>query len=56
MIGGDSGVVTSYDIASHELIDIWNVGETIVSLGTLSLEEGGFIVAAGTENGKVVIR
>ena len=56
MIGGDSGVVTSYDIATHELIDIWNVGETIVSLGTLSLEEGGFIVAAGTESGKVVIR
>jgi hypothetical protein len=38
MIGGDSGVVTSYDIATHELIDIWNVGETIVSLATLSLE------------------
>jgi hypothetical protein len=26
MVGGDNGIVTSYDITTHELIDIWNVG------------------------------
>jgi hypothetical protein len=56
MIGGENGIVTSYDIATHELIDIWNVGEQVASLTTLSLEEGGFVVAAGTESGKLVIR
>lgn len=56
MLGGENGIVTAYDIASHELIDIWNVGEPVTSLSTLTLEEGGFVVAAGTETGKVVIR
>ena len=26
MVGGDNGIVSSYDIATHELIDVWNVG------------------------------
>ena len=26
MIGGDNGIVCSYDISTHELIDVWNVG------------------------------
>lgn len=56
IIGGDNGIVTSYDIATHELIDIWNVGESVSSVATLSLEEGGFVMAAGTDSGKVVIR
>jgi WD40 repeat protein len=38
------------------LIDIWNVGESVSSVATLSLEEGGFVMAAGTDSGKVVIR
>lgn len=56
LIGGDNGIVSSFDISTHELIDIWNVGETVSSLGCLTLDEGGFVVAAGTETGKVVIR
>jgi hypothetical protein len=56
MIGGESGIVMSFDIATHELIDIWHVGPKIVSLGTLSLEGEGFCVAVGTEDGKVFIR
>ncbi len=56
MTGGDSGIVSSYDISIHELIDIWNVGQTVTSLACLSLDEGGFVVAAGTDQGKIVIR
>ena len=26
MVGGDNGVVSSFDISTHELIDVWNVG------------------------------
>ena len=57
MIGGDMGIVCSYDLASHDLIDVWNVGARVTSLACLSLEEGGsFIVAAGTQEGNLIIR
>ena len=26
MIGGDNGIVSSFDVATHELVDIWGVG------------------------------
>ena len=56
MIGGDNGTVSSFDIGSHELIDIWNVGQPISALACLTLEEGNFCVAAGTEQGNIIIR
>jgi len=40
IIGGDDGAVMSYDIQSHELVDVWAVGAKITALATLSLEEG----------------
>lgn len=55
-MGGDDGIVSSYDLLTHELIDIWNVGQTIISLDSTSLDEGGYALAAGTEYGSVVIR
>ena len=56
MIAGDNGIVCSYDLATHELIDVWSVGSKITALGCLSLEDGGFIVAAGTNDGNLIIR
>ena len=56
MMGGDNGVVCSFDIQTHELIDIWSVGQPITSIACLTLDEGGFVVAAGTEEGKIIIR
>jgi microtubule-associated protein-like 5 len=57
MIGGDMGVVCTYDIESHDLIDVWNVGDRVTALACLSLDEGGsFIVAAGTNQGNLIIR
>jgi WD40 repeat protein len=56
MIGGDSNVVYSYDVNTRELIDVWCVGSRITSIASISLEDGGFIVAAGTEEGKIAIR
>jgi WD40 repeat protein len=57
MIGGDMGVVCSYDLETHDLIDVWNVGARVTALACLSLEEGGsFIVAAGTNEGNLIIR
>ena len=56
LIGGDSGQVLTYDLQSRELIDIWGVGQKITALASLSLEEGGFIIAAGTVSGSVFIR
>lgn len=56
IIGGDDGIVTSYDLSTHELIDVWAVGTKISALACLSLEEGGFILAAGTSEGNTIIR
>ena len=56
MIAGDDGIVNSFDMATHELVDIWQVGAKVTSLSSLSLEEGGFIVAAGTVDGNLIIR
>lgn len=56
VIGGDDGLVTTYDISTHELIDVWAVGSKITAIATLSLEEGGFIIAAGTSVGNLIIR
>ena len=51
------GIVCSYDLATHDMIDVWNVGARVTALACLSLEEGGsFIVAAGTNEGNLIIR
>jgi predicted sugar kinase len=46
----------SFDMATHELIDVWQVGAKVTALSSLSLEEGGFVVAAGTVDGNLIIR
>ncbi len=51
------GIVCSYDLSTHDMIDVWNVGARISALACLSLEDGGsFIVAAGTNEGNLIIR
>ena len=56
LVGGDDGIVSSFDMHTHELIDIWNIGSRITCVACLSLDEGGFVVAAGTGDGRVWIR
>lgn len=56
LIGGDDGQVMTFDLHTHELIDVWVVGNKITAIATLSLEEGGFIVCAGCQNGSLVFR
>jgi hypothetical protein len=55
MIGGEDGIVTSYDIATHTLIDVWPIGAKITALACLPTDEG-FLTAAGTSAGNIVIR
>jgi hypothetical protein len=37
------------------MIDVWAVGATITAISCLSLEDGGFIIALGTSDGKIAI-
>jgi WD40 repeat protein len=37
-------------------VDVWNAAARVTALSCLSLEEGGFILAAGTADGNVYIR
>jgi len=56
LIAGDDGIVTSYDMQTHEVVDVWSVGSPVTAMATLSLEEGGFVVAVCTSTGNMVIR
>ena len=56
MIGGDAGIVCSYDLATHDLIDVWSVGSKVTALACHSLEDGGFVMAAGSSEGNLIIR
>ena len=55
MSAGDAGLVCTFDIATHTMIDLWAVGAKITAIATLTLEEG-FLTAVGTVNGHVIIR
>jgi hypothetical protein len=47
-IAGDEGLVQTFDILTHELVDVWALGAKITALATFGLEDGGSIIAAGT--------
>ena len=55
-VAGDEGSVLSFDMATHELIDVWQAGTRVTAIASLSLEEGGFVVATGTAEGRLIIR
>lgn len=48
-------MVYTYDINTHEMIDVWAIGATITALTSISLEDGGFIVAVGTNDGNIAV-
>ena len=52
MIGGENGVVCSYDLSTHDLIDVWSVGAKITALACLSLEEGGLYHSSRHKGGQ----
>ena len=56
IIGGDNNLVLSYDISTHELIDIWDVQMPVSALATYDLKGGNFVMAAGTDKGQIVLR
>jgi predicted sugar kinase len=55
IVGGDQKMAYSFDINTHELIDVWAIGAIITAVACVSLEDGGFIVACGTSEGKIAI-
>lgn len=38
MIGGDDGLVISYDVVTHTMIDVWAIGSKVTALTNLPLE------------------
>ena len=56
MIGGDEGLLTSYDVSTHTLIDVLNVGTKITAIACTSTTETEFITCIGTGNGSLMFR
>lgn len=56
IVAGENGIIQTFDINDHELLDLWQVSADVTALDALAIEEGGFIIAAGTATGNVIIR
>jgi len=56
IIAGDNGLVQTYSLESKELIDSWNVGSMVTAIAAVQDEDGGFTMAAGTAEGKMLLR
>jgi len=52
-IGGDEGIVSVYDAKEFTLMDIWRIGQGVVSLHSMTSPEVGCNIAAGTANGMI---
>jgi len=55
-IGGSKTVIYAFSLQSHEIIDIWTVGENITSMDCLSQQEGSTLLAFGSEKGNIFLR
>ena len=56
LVGGDNGMVMTYDIETHNLIDIWHVGKPITAMHSVHLQEGGYVAVVGTLDGHLYVR
>ena len=54
-VSGDEGIVSIYDTKEFTLIDIWRIEFGVTSLHSITNQEIGCIVAAGTVTGKIYI-
>ena len=55
-VAGESSIVYGFSLETHEIIDIWNVGENITSMDSINFEDGGTVWAVGCANGKIFLR
>ena len=49
-------MIYAFSLQSHEIIDIWTVGENITSMDCLSQQEGSTLLAFGSEKGNIFLR
>ena len=54
-VAGKQTVIYAFSLQSHEIIDIWTVGENVTSIDCFG-EKGVILMAIGSENGRIFIR
>lgn len=55
-VTGEASVVYGISTETHELIDMWSVGDSITAMDSLAFPDGGTINAFGSAKGKILLR
>jgi hypothetical protein len=53
---GVKGIIYGLNVRTHEMVDVWNLGESITALDVVPSTKGGSILAAGTLQGRIYLR
>lgn len=56
MIGGDEGLLCSYDMTTHNLVDVFEASAKITAVAVFNTDDSSFITAIGTSSGNVIFR
>ncbi|EGR29518.1 PH domain protein [Ichthyophthirius multifiliis] len=57
-VAGQSGVVYGFSLETHEIVDIWTIGQEkpITAMDCVNFEDGGTVFAVGCNNGHIYMR
>ncbi|CAD8183513.1 unnamed protein product [Paramecium pentaurelia] len=53
---GSQSTVYGFSLETHEIVDVWTIGDQISSMDCINFEDGGAVFALGTVSGKVYLR
>ena len=56
MLGSDNGIVQTFDMQTHELVDVWVIDRKVTALACYPVAENKFMTAMGTDQGNLNIR
>lgn len=49
-------MVYGFSYETHEIVDVWTIGDEITAIDSINFEDGGTVFALGTNKGKIYLR
>ena len=49
-------MVYGFSYETHEIVDVWTIGDQITAMDCINFEDGGTVFALGTIGGKIYLR